>query len=150
MYHGIGHMVTGGRWSAREAGGVDITSPQSGPPPPPQPGPPPLPPDRTTTTPGQDHPPPRKERSLTYHHLPPQEGKVIDLPPTPNIQALCAGRRYASYWDAFLLKHRSISFHAESALMLHIMLFLIEAWQLITISIFVSGLVGVFNYICPV
>ena len=35
--------------------------------------------------------PPKKERSLTYHHL-----------PLPH-RALCAGGRYASYWNAFLL-----------------------------------------------
>ena len=39
---------------------------------------------------------------------PPQEGKVIGLPtsaaPSPNIRALCAYGRHASYWNAFLLQ----------------------------------------------
>ena len=57
-------------------------------------------------TPGSEvnHPPgPGSE----VNHLTPPLARVRGQPPTPNIRALCAGGRYASYWNTFLFNVKS-------------------------------------------
>ena len=56
-------------------------------------------------TPGSEvnHPP--GPGSEVNHLTPP--ARVRGQPPTPNIRALCAGGRYASYWNTFLFNVKS-------------------------------------------
>ena len=81
MHHGIGHMVTGGRWSGQGGGGLAQVEGIGHP--------------HLDDPPGQEH----------CHCTTLQEGKFIDLPPTssPHAHTDTTGGRYASYWKAFLL-----------------------------------------------
>ena len=70
--------------------------------------PPPSQGQRSTT-----YPPHQGQRSTTppgpgseVNHLTPP-ARVRGQPPTPNIRALCAGGRYASYWNTFLFNVKS-------------------------------------------
>ena len=70
-----------------------------------------LPPARVRGQPPTPHtrvrgqPPPRPGSEV--NHLTPPPARVRGQPPTPNIRALCAGGRYASYWNTFLFNVKS-------------------------------------------
>ena len=57
-------------------------------------------------TPGSEvnHPPRSRVRGQPPN---PPPARVRGQPPTPNIRALCAGGRYASYWNTFLFNVKS-------------------------------------------